>query len=131
MAFLEGEYMKIIEAINIVDNEKPNTYTQADKLKWLSEVEGRIKREIIDTHKDSEGIEFSGEYTDADINKELIVGSPYDDLYIRFMEAYIDYSNGEYTKYNNSMQMFNAKFSSFETYYNRHHMPLGKHFNFF
>lgn len=122
--------MKIIEAINKLDNSKPNTYTTPEKIAWLSELDGRIKKEIIDTHEAAEEITFNG-YTDNDTDTELLVPSPYDDIYIRWLEAYVDYSNGEYGKYNNSMAMFNAKYSSYEKYYNRNHMPIGTKIKYF
>ena len=43
--------MTIIGAITRVDTVKPNTYSQMDKVKWLSELDGIIKAEIIDTHE--------------------------------------------------------------------------------
>ena len=41
--------MTIIEAITYADEIKPNSYTQSDKIKWLSQVDGTVKKEIIDT----------------------------------------------------------------------------------
>ena len=54
--------MKIIEAIQKVDALKPNNYSQEDKIKWLSTLDGVIKREIIDTHEGASDIVFNGYY---------------------------------------------------------------------
>ena len=43
--------MKLIEAINKIDALKQNTFTQEDKIGWLSTLDGIIKSEIIDTHE--------------------------------------------------------------------------------
>lgn len=43
--------MTIIEAINKIDSLKPNAYTQTDKIRWLSLLDGRVKEEVIDTHE--------------------------------------------------------------------------------
>ena len=117
--------MKIIEAMQKVDALKPNNYSQEDKIKWLSTLEGIIKREIIDTHEGGNEVKFS-EYDMSSLETELIIPAPYDDIYIRWLEAQIDYNNSEIGKYNNSMAMFNSAYGNYERYYNRTHMPIGK-----
>ena len=122
--------MKIIEAINRIDSLKHNTYTQGDKVAWLSELEWDVKKNIIDTHE-GEGIEFSGYDDGTDLNTELIIPAPYDKAYLLWLEAQIDYYNGEYDKYNNARDMFYEALEGFRSYYNRTHMPKGKKFKFF
>ena len=39
--------MTIMEAIHRLDVVKPNGYPQAEKIKWLSTLDGIIKAEII------------------------------------------------------------------------------------
>lgn len=56
---------------------------------------------------------------------ELYAESPYDEVYLRFLEAQIDYANGEIERYNNSIAAFNHAYSAFERFYNRTHLPLG------
>ena len=43
--------MKIIEAINRIDSLKHNTYSNNEKLAWLSRLDSMVKRLIIDTHE--------------------------------------------------------------------------------
>lgn len=43
--------MTIDEAIELCDRMKPNHYEKEDKLRWLSELDGRIRIEILDTHE--------------------------------------------------------------------------------
>lgn len=123
--------MTIIEAINTIDTLKPNNYTQLDKIKWLSDLDGVIKTEIIDTHEGGEGIVFNKYDPTTDISTELLVPAPYDDIYIKWLEAKIDYANAEYGKYNNSSMAYNNAYSAFERYYNRHHMPKQTKLKFF
>lgn len=118
--------MTITDAINGIDALKPNGYPQADKIKWLADLDGTIKTQIIDTHEGGEGIIFNGYDGTTDISTELLVPAPFDDIYLKWLEAKIDYANGEYGKYNNSITMFNAQYSTYANYYNRTHMPLGK-----
>ena len=123
--------MKIIEAIKRIDSLKHNTYSQSDKVAWLSTLDGFVKKSIIDTHEGGEDISFTC-YDDAtDFQTELLIPAPYDDAYLRWLEAQIDYNNGEYDKYNNAVDSFNTVFNDYRNYYNRTHMPKGKKFKFF
>lgn len=124
--------MTIAEAINTIDSLKPNNYTQADKIVWLSTLDGKIKIEIIDTHEGKDSVSFSGYDETTDINTALLVPAPFDVIYLRWLEAQIDYTNGEYAKYNNAIITYNTEYEAFANYYNRNHMPLsaGTRFKF-
>lgn len=123
--------MTIIEAINKVDELKPNSYTQLDKIRWLSNLDGTIKAEIIDTHEDGEMVIFDGYNSDTSTDTELLVKAPYDELYLYWLESRMDYYNAEYGRYNNTLSMFNAAYSAYESFYNRAHMHKGQKFKFF
>lgn len=123
--------MTIIEAINRIDSLKPNTFAPVDKIKWLSNFDGMVKKEIIDTHEGSENITFEGYNEETALDTVMLVPAPYDDVYIKWLEAQIDYTNGETPRYENSMIAFNNAFATFQRYYNRTHMPKGKSIKFF
>lgn len=123
--------MTIFDAINRIDAIKPNSYTQLEKVRALSTLDGIIKNSIIDTHEGSEDVVFA-EYTqETNLTTELLVPAPYDVIYLYWLESTIDYWNGETGKYNNSIELYNAAYSEFEKYYNRTHMPKGKKFKYF
>ena len=180
--------MKIIEAINQIDSLKHNTFSQDNKVAWLSRLDSMVKKHIIDTHEGADkeqainayildnkksyedsvveymkvnevsreeaeknvvfqeikykeakehieatrnDISFTGYDSLTDLQTELLVPEPYDEVYLRWMEAQIDYYNGEYEKYNNAIEMFNTAFNSYQNYYNRTHKPKGKQFKYF
>ena len=123
--------MTIMGAISHLDAVKPNGYSQTEKIKWLSTLDGIVKAEIIDTHEGGEGVSFKGYDDTTALTQELLIPHPYDDVYIKWLEAQIDYANGEYGKYNNSITMYNTAYSAFEKYYNRTHMPISKDFTHF
>ena len=123
--------MKIIEAINGIDTLKHNTYSQTDKVRWLSTLDNMVKCHVIDTHEGAEEVSFTGYDDSTDLQTELLMPAPYDDAYLRWMEAQIDYHNGEYSKYNNAVEAFNAVYESYKSHYNRTHMPKGKKFKYF
>ena len=115
--------MTLMEAINHLDAVKPNSYGQREKITWLSNLDGLIKKEIIETHEGGENVIFGG-YTEADLMKSLIAPAPYDDIYIKWLEAKIYYANGEYQKYNNSALAFNEGYQRFARAYHREHRPI-------
>ena len=121
--------MKIIEAINRIDSLKHNTYSQSNKVEWLSRVDEMVKTHIIDTHEGE--ATFAGYNDSTDLQTELLVPAPYDEVYLLWMEAQIDYYNGEYDKYNNAIDLFDTAYEGYRNYYNRTHMPKGKKFKFF
>jgi hypothetical protein len=123
--------MTIIEAISQIDDRKHNTYSQADKIIWLSKLDAMVKRLVIDTHEGGEEVTFTGYDEDTDLDTILLIPEPYDEVYLRWLEAQIDYANGEYEKYNNSAEAYNVLWQSFQNYYNRTHMPKGKRMRFF
>lgn len=47
--------MTIREALETVDRLKPNQYGSADKLRWLSELDGAVYREILTQHETQTG----------------------------------------------------------------------------
>ena len=123
--------MKIIEAITNIDNLKHNTYSQNDKVQWLSRLDSNVKRLVIDTHEGGEEVSFAGYTAETDPNTELLVEEPFDDVYLRYLEMQIDYANGEIEKYNNSALLFNEAWNTFQKHYNRTHMPIGQNRKFF
>ena len=116
--------MKIIDAISKVDDLKPNRYDEEHKVGWLSNLDLRVKNEIIDTHEGASEIGFIGYSLDVDKDTKLLVPAPYDEMYIHWLMAQIDLANGEYNKYNAEITMFNTEWEDYAKHYNRTHMPI-------
>lgn len=180
--------MTLIEAITRIDSLKHNTYDKATKIRWLSTLDGQVKRHIIDTHEGADleqeiaayilankeahekavveymkvnevsrkeaeknvpfkelkykeakeqikaarnDITFSGYGVDTPPDTALLVPAPYDELYLWWLAAQMDYHNGEFTRYNNSIQLFNTGYSVFAEVFTREHKPLSVRPGFF
>lgn len=114
--------MTIIEAINQVDGIKFNTYSQEDKVRWLSSIDAKITAVLEGAYPSPMGV--SAPYDpNTDMERELLLGSPWDEMYIRWMEAMIDYNNGETDSYNRSITLFNNLYQNFCDWYIRRNMP--------
>ena len=122
--------MTLGQAIDRIDSLKHNTFSNAEKVEWLGRLEGTIVQQIISTHE-GDGVSFLGYDEAEDMDTELIVEAPYDDVYLRWLEMQIDYYNGEIGRYNNSSAMFQAAYDAYARHYNRNHMPKGNTMKFF
>lgn len=116
--------MKLGDAISRLDELKPNGFSRGQKIFWLSALDSSVKEEIIDRHEGAEQVSFTPYDEQSAEDTELLVPSPYDEVYLRYMEAQIDYANGEYDRFNNSNAMYAAAYTAFARAYNRAHMPL-------
>ena len=119
--------MKIIEAINAIDALKPNAFTQAEKIRWLSALDGCLYQEIVLPHEGAQAQPFAGYDEATPPETELLAQEPFGrELYLKYLEAQIDYYNGETARYNNSMTMYQAAYTVFARWYNRTHPPLSQ-----
>lgn len=117
--------MTIKECIDIVENIKPNQYTVADKVNWLTFVDMTIINDVLKTHEGYDGRYdlFEG-YSPDKLTASLVVPTPYDRLYTAYLSMQIDRLNGETAKYNNSASLYNTYLLEYKRYYNKTHMPL-------
>ena len=113
--------LKAIDIIERVDLLEPNDYSPEQKLRWLSSLDGKILREVIETHEGAEGTALpryrSGQET-------LLVQEPYgEDLYLYYIQAMIAAENNETQRYNKRMTLFNAAYQAWTNFYNRSPRP--------
>lgn len=122
--------MTILEAISTTDALKPNSFNQTEKIRWLSNLDGIIKRSVIDTHEGGEGVVFNDYDENTSVDTVLLVPAPFEDIYIKWLEAQIDYHNNEYARYNISATAYNSVYHEFTKYYKERHVPKTRHHRF-
>lgn len=94
----------------MVDDVKPNAFETATKVKWLDGLEGTLAAEVfLMAPVETAQLRLSAD----NLEQELLIGPPYDDIYELWLEAQIDRANGEYNKYQNTMQSYNARRAEF------------------
>lgn len=74
-------------------------------LDWLNQLEGQILHEIFLLAL-SEITPYATTPTEA-----LAAPYPYDGIYLLWMEAQVDFANGEYERYTNTMQRYNTEWN--------------------
>ena len=97
--------MTISDAINQVDELRPNTYTSRQKVQWLRRCESMILKTVLCSKQDLGDFDIMQD--DPAMDTPLIVPEPWCVLYVHWLEAQIHYANGEYDRYNNAITMFN------------------------
>ena len=120
--------MTIESAIARVNKLRPNSVPEKTKVEWLSQVDGLVHREILLAHELPEEIpeEFDGYDHNTHPATVLLVPFPYDEIYIHWLNAQIDYAMMENDKYNNDRMLFNNAWDTFGDAWRRAHMPVQK-----
>lgn len=111
--------MTLYQAINMVDDIKPNAFSDETKTAWLNECEGMVQTEVL-LLSPADIIVYR---YDRDHDAELLAKAPHDKIYWMYLAAMVDFGNGEYNKYANTMQLFNAAFAEYQSWYALHYRP--------
>ena len=115
--------MTIGEAIKKTDELQPNSFGQEDKIRWLSQLDRELWREVVLTHEGAEDAAEPEYREDTADDTVLLVEGPYDCMYIHWLQSRIDYALAEYGRFNNSNAAFEADRMAWRMWYNRTHMP--------
>ena len=105
---------KIIEH---VDQVKPNVYRTEEKFQWLCDLDGMIKRVVM---QESEGVHYA--FPEA-LDTQLVVPHPWEGIYALYLEAQIDLHNKDYEDYNNAILVYTERLEEFRRAYIREHRP--------
>jgi hypothetical protein len=113
--------MTVRELLAMVDQLRPNAYTDQEKIDMLNTIEGRVYTDILLKAEGYEG-EFVP-FKEGQEKRELIVPVPFTDLYVFYLAAMIDFYNGDSGRYNDTMVLYNRAFDDYAAYYREHNMP--------
>lgn len=111
--------MKLKNVISRVDGMKPNAFSNEVKTGWVNELENMVQTEIF-LLAPEEMVEYTWE---ENAESELLIRAPYSKLYWIYLAAMIDFTHGEYDKYSQTMQMFNAWLQEYQIWYARTFRP--------
>ena len=111
--------MTLDQVITRVDDIKPNAFTNDSKTAWINELEGMVQADIFLL----DPVEMIQYTYDADADTDLLVKPPHDKIYWTYLTAMIDFANGEYNKYQNTMQLFNKFLGEYARWYMMRYRP--------
>lgn len=114
--------MTCYEAIAQVDRLRDNNVPTDVKIGWLTKTDEFVFQEIM---KGRVGAPEKFEpYTEEDMGREMLVPSPYDEVYFYKLEAMIYYEQREIKKYASSMALYNQAMNEYSRKYMREHAAL-------
>lgn len=99
--------MTVQELLARVDMARPGQGETMQKLAWLSELDGRLWADVL-SHRSINEQSPSLPYSMDSFGLELMVKPPYDEIYVEYLAAKLDFSAGEYGRYSNGAAQFNA-----------------------
>lgn len=116
--------MRLIDVISRVDELKPNSISSEIKTEWVTELANMIRREVWIHNTGS----FSDVVYDYSENPEMDIeiSKGYEDIYMHYLSAKIDYCNAEYGRYNNSKAMFDSAYDEYKRFIRRTVKPEQK-----
>lgn len=115
------------EAIERADSVKPNAFTQEEKFNWLVALDSKIAMELmLMSPQDMEQIRL---HYPGDLESQLLVDFPHDEIYPLYLMARIDEMNGEYNKYANSSAIYNQYFNEFAGWFLQAYDPIQGYMN--
>ncbi len=100
--------------IEELDKLKPNVYDEDTKYKWMARLDGMISTQV-------HGEESPNYILPDDADTPLLVGEPFDDIYVLYCASMVDFYNREYNNYNNTMLMFTEKLEAYKAWYIQNH----------
>ena len=101
--------MTIDACMRLVDELMPNRIPREVKLRLLGEVEGKVRVELLGEEPDAAPV--IDENTPADT--ELSAPAPFDQLYLLYVMAMMDHTEGDTARYENTAILFNAVYQGY------------------
>lgn len=121
--------MTVGDAIRFVDTIKPNAFPDEAKIFWLSRLDGRVAADVfLMAPAELAEFDYTKLTTDEAKARTLLVDPPHDDIYTEWLKAQIDHENGEYSKYQNTMQMFNERYDTFVAWFAGIYRPADSYY---
>ena len=111
--------MTIRTLLDYVQAVKPSSFTDEQMLVWINELEARVQMDVMQRWP-GEILQYS---LPENENTELLLTPPHDACYRYYLQAMIDYENGEYNRYANTSQMFNASWNDFVAWFAEKYRP--------
>ena len=117
--------MTIQEALDQIDELKPNMMSRKLKVKYLTEIEQLIHDEIVMHHEHTAEQEPRPVYTEnSDPGTELIIPDPYSSVYVYWLMTKVDIQNQEDARYNIDRAHFENAYNTMSDWWTRTRMPI-------
>ena len=112
--------MTAAEAIARFDGLEPNPWSREEKLFWLAALEGSLERGVFARHADPPAPH--GAVTD---DTELYADGHFAEVYLFYLGAMHHLHAGEIKRYQNAMELYDARYDEFVRHVHRTRTPAG------
>ncbi len=114
--------MKLGELIEIIIDTRGQQYDEEFLTGWVNEIEGQVVEEVINQAEGYNIAFVPYDYT-QDAERTLQIPDRFQDVYINYLYAKIDFNNQETERYNNDVAMYNASYEAYAAWFRREHRP--------
>ena len=101
--------MTIETCMELVDGMMPNRAPRAVKLRFLGEIEGKVRVELLGEEPPVQPLFRE----DTPAETVLSVPQPYDQLYWQYLLAMLSHTLGDTARFENAASLFNASYQSY------------------
>jgi len=108
--------MTLGEIIRYVDEVKPNAFSSEVKVVWLGELEYELQADVFGVTEDFASHTWENNGGD----EQMLLPEAWHKVYYTYLEARILAAEGEWSEYQNAMQLYNAFRGEYERWYDRH-----------
>lgn len=131
--------MTVDEVLEQVERQKPNAVEERLKRDWVLELDRRNWEEMLcEDGTPDKGFALVGERTSSEMSDAcrvrraegygacedvLRIPPPYDQAYVLYVIAMIEFVTQEYAGYQNTMTLFNSVMDAYKAWYRRRHRP--------
>ena len=102
--------MTIRDLLNKINKEKPSSFTEAELIAFVNEVEAEVAEQLGITDEDVPVYTYEH---DSELDRVLLAPAPYDRLYVSYVKMQIDYSQEEYDSFANNQAQHTQDFQDF------------------
>lgn len=114
--------MKLGELIEIIIDTRGQQYDEEYLTDWLNEIEGQAVDEVINQAEGYNIAFVPYDYT-HDAEHTLRIPDRFQDVYLNYLYAKIDFGNQETERYNNDVAMYNASYEAYAAWFRRENRP--------
>ena len=108
--------MTVRKAIKRADALRMNTLSDEQKAAWIYDLDGQLAEMFEQSPQEN---------TWPEIDKELLMPAPHEEIYQLYLICKIDYYNQEMSLYANDLAFYDAALAEAKAWYRRHHRPFG------
>lgn len=109
---------KLIETVTMLIGQQ---YDLEMLIGWLNEIEGQVLDQVVNKAHGFD-VEFAP-FTEDNMERELAVPDRFQDVYVNYIRAKVDFMNQETERYNNDAAMFDASWKEYASWHIRNCMP--------